>query len=97
MARHTLLLGLCLLLSPLLHAEQIHIPVGQQASSDLTLPQRGDSQRAVLETFGLADREHPPVGEPPISRWDYRTFSVYFEHDRVVNSVAHHQPHLANP
>jgi hypothetical protein len=46
----------------------------------------------VLARFGLADEEHPPVGQPPITRWDYRTFSVYFEYDHVVNSVLHHQP-----
>ena len=32
------------------------------------------------------------VGQPPITRWDYREFSVYFEYDHVVKSVIHHQP-----
>ena len=45
------------------------------------------------ERFGLADEEHPAVGHPPITRWDYRSFSVYFEYDHVINSVLHHQPH----
>lgn len=56
------------------------------------LPHRGQSKRAVLERFGLADEEHKPVGQPPITRWDYREFSVYFEYDHVINSVRHHQP-----
>ena len=46
----------------------------------------------MLERFGLADEEHQPVGQPPITRWDYREFSVYFEYDHVINSVRHHQP-----
>lgn len=72
-------------------AEDIRIPVGQQGPVDLALPNRGDAKIDVLERFGLADQEHPAVGLPPITRWDYREFSVYFEGDRVINSVVHHQ------
>ena len=85
-----LLLALWLPLPTL--AETIEIPVGQQGDAVAGLPQLGESKRSVLERFGLADEEHPPVGQPPITRWDYRTFSVYFEYDHVVNSVLHHQP-----
>lgn len=75
-------------------AEDILIPLGQQGE-DLRapLPQLGESRRSVLERFGLADEEHPPVGNPPITRWDYREFSVYFEYDHVVSSVRHHRRH----
>lgn len=85
-----LLLALWLPLPTL--AETIEIPVGQQGDAVAGLPQLGESKRSVLERFGLADEEHPPVGQPPITRWDYRTFSIYFEYDHVVNSVLHHQP-----
>jgi hypothetical protein len=27
------------------------------------------------------------VGEPPITRWDYGSYSVYFEYDVVLFSV----------
>jgi len=50
------------------------------------------SARHLLERFGLPDEEHPAVGKPPITRWDYREFSVYFESGHVVDSVRHHQP-----
>ncbi len=73
------------------HAEIIRIPVGQQGASDIAMPDRGESKVQVLDRFGLADEEHPAVGKPPITRWDYRTFSVYFEGNRVINSVPHHQ------
>ncbi|MDG9923981.1 MULTISPECIES: phosphodiesterase [unclassified Pseudomonas] len=73
-------------------AETIEIPVGQQGDAVAGLPKLGESRSSVLARFGLADEEHPPVGQPPITRWDYRTFSVYFEYDHVVNSVLHHQP-----
>ena len=86
------LLLLALLAPPTAQAETIEIPVGQQGAAVAGLPALGESKRSVLERFGLADEEHRPVGQPPITRWDYRTFSVYFEYDHVINSVLHHQP-----
>lgn len=86
-----LLLGVLLLCSPAL-AQTLEIPLGQQGDAVAGLPQLGESKRSVLERFGLADEEHPAVGQPPITRWDYRSFSVYFEYDHVINSVLHHQP-----
>ena len=88
-------LGLILLMVTTLssQAQTLEIPVGEQGDPQLTqLPQTGESRRSVLERFGLADQEHAPVGQPPITRWDYREFSVYFEYDHVVNSVRHHRP-----
>lgn len=87
-----LLLALLLTTTLPCFAETLEIPVGQQGATDIAMPSRGESQRAVLERFGLADEEHPPVGRPPITRWDYRNFSVYFESGRVIDSVRHHQP-----
>jgi hypothetical protein len=66
--------------------------LGQQGAENLPVAERGLSRMAVLERFGLPDEEHPAVGKPPISRWDYREFSVYFEADRVIDSVRHHRP-----
>ena len=88
-------LGLALLLVTTLssQAQTLEIPIGEQGDPQLTqLPQTGESRRSVLERFGLADEEHAPVGQPPITRWDYRELSVYFEYDHVVNSVRHHRP-----
>lgn len=84
---------LLLITSLPLKAQTLEIPLGEQGDPQLTqLPQTGESRRSVLERFGLADQEHAPVGQPPITRWDYREFSVYFEYDHVVNSVRHHRP-----
>jgi hypothetical protein len=91
MTRPGLLLT-CLLLALPAGAQTIEIPVGDQGDQGLSLPARGESQHTVLERFGLPDEEHPAVGKPPISRWDYREFSVYFESGRVIDSVRHHQP-----
>lgn len=82
----------CLLLPLSAGAEVLQIPVGAQGASSVELPSRGMRSQAVLERFGLPDEEHPAVGQPPIIRWDYRDFSVYFETGVVVSSVAHHRP-----
>ncbi|CDZ92828.1 MULTISPECIES: hypothetical protein [Pseudomonadaceae] len=89
---HPLLIpSLLLALSLPAQGDVIRIPVGQQGAGDIATPSRGATKTQVLERFGLADEEHPAVGQPPITRWDYRTFSVYFEGNRVINSVIHHQ------
>ena len=81
-----------LLLSATVLAEGILVPLGEQGQQGTPVAEHGQSRLQVLERFGLAGEEHPAVGNPPITRWDYRDFSVYFEHDRVIQSVRHHRP-----
>ncbi|GIX33792.1 MAG: hypothetical protein KatS3mg125_1748 [Lysobacterales bacterium] len=50
-------------------------------------PANGMRMDEVERRFGAPERRHPPVGEPPIARWVYPAFTVYFEHDRVIYSV----------
>lgn len=54
----------------------------------VTTPARGLTMRSVEERFGAPSQRHPTVGDPPITRWDYAGFSVFFEHDRVIHAVA---------
>lgn len=54
-------------------------------------PDRGITMDKVKQEFGDAKSEIPSVGEPPITRWEYEDFMVYFEHDRVITSVFHEQ------
>jgi hypothetical protein len=51
-------------------------------------PKSGMSMTAVESAFGSPSQRRAAVGEPPITRWDYPAFSVYFEHDRVIHAVA---------
>ncbi|PRB82201.1 phosphodiesterase [Pseudomonas sp. MYb185] len=77
----------------IVQAETLSIPLGQQAvSQQLDLPQRGTSTSAVQQRHGAPTTRHAAVGQPPISRWDYPGFSVYFEHDKVIHSVRQHIP-----
>jgi hypothetical protein len=50
-------------------------------------PNRGSTMATVQSRFGEPTNRHATVGVPPITRWDYPQFSVYFENDRVLHSV----------
>ncbi|MEE4293110.1 MAG: hypothetical protein V2I79_03985 [Xanthomonadales bacterium] len=53
----------------------------------MTLPTNGMSKDDVRARFGDPVRIHAPVGDPPITRWDYQRWSAYFEYDLVLSSV----------
>jgi hypothetical protein len=55
--------------------------------SDIARPHRGMTMQAVQAKFGAPVARHEAVGEPPISRWDYQGFTVFFEKDRVIHTV----------
>ncbi len=52
------------------------------------LPKRGTTMSAVEAQFGAPKARHEAVGKPPITRWDYEGFSVYFEYQHVVHAVS---------
>ncbi len=56
--------------------------------SSVERPKRGSTMAEVEKRFGAPTEKHPTVGQPPITRWDYAGFSVFFEHDRVIHAVA---------
>ena len=51
-------------------------------------PSRGMTQSAVESKWGQPASKKAPVGDPPISSWEYGNFVVYFEYDHVIHSVA---------
>ena len=64
----------------------------QVRESHADVPKRGLTMNDVERHFGAPVTRHPAVGgasaqQPPITRWDYNGFSVFFEHDRVIDSV----------
>jgi hypothetical protein len=62
--------------------------IEQAASGSQQRPRAGMSMAAVESSYGAPSERHPAIGQPPITRWDYPSFSVYFEHDTVVHAVA---------
>lgn len=51
------------------------------------MPGRGSSMTQVEKHFGAPRQKLAPVGEPPITRWIYSDYTVYFEHEYVIHSV----------
>ncbi len=90
--RLTSLLCLGILSTTTVQADVLRIPISQQGSASIKMPTHGDKQAQVIQQFGEPSKRHASVGQPPISRWDYPGFSVYFEQSTVVNSVQIHQP-----
>jgi hypothetical protein len=54
------------------------------------------TQDAVRSQFGTPEKQLPAVGNPPISRWVYKDFTVYFEGNVALHSVLHARA-LAQP
>jgi hypothetical protein len=57
------------------------------AQSDVATPSRGMTMSQVASKFGTPTTKVPAVGNPPISRWEYPGFVVYFERDHVIHAV----------
>lgn len=64
-------------------------------SETRSLPGRGLSMKQVEAKFGAPQVKHAAISgpnnrraNPPITRWDYAGFSVYFEYSHVVDAVA---------
>lgn len=53
----------------------------------INMPNRGENMDDVRRTFGEPSSILAAVGEPPITRWVYKEYTVYFEHQLVITSV----------
>ena len=51
------------------------------------LPRAGATMAEVESQYGAPESKRDAVGKPPIARWSYPAFTVYFEYDHVVNAV----------
>jgi hypothetical protein len=67
-------------------ADELRTPRVTSESADR--PARGMSMDKVEATYGAPSNRAAPVGEPPITRWEYPGFIVYFEHQHVIHTVA---------
>jgi hypothetical protein len=86
--RYRYLLLAAVLASGLAGAETIAVDIGIAVKeSDVVRPTRGMTMDQVATKFGTPVTKVPAVGKPPISRWEYQGFVVYFEADHVIHSV----------
>jgi hypothetical protein len=67
-------------------AETLSTDTGNPAAA-ADRPHRGSTMTQVESQYGAPTNRHAAVGTPPITRWDYPQFSVYFENDRVLHAV----------
>jgi hypothetical protein len=72
-------------------AETLSTPADAPAAAS-ERPDRGSSMATVQSRFGEPTTRHSAVGNPPITRWDYPQFAVYFENDRVLHAVLVRNP-----
>ena len=78
-----------LALSGTAFADELKVPAPAGGADK---PASGMSMESVEAKYGAPSRRVPAVGgastaQPPITRWEYPGFVVYFEHNRVVHTV----------
>lgn len=92
MSRMQLVLSLILsasLATPAL-AEVLIMPNGHPEAAHLTKqPHRGMTMKQVLKAFGKPVKRLPPVDKPPVTRWIYPQYTVYFRDQYVIHTVVH--------
>ena len=80
----------------LAHAEVLLVDRVQQERG-MNAPSRGMSMAQVESRYGAPSSKLDPRGgdtrlHPTINRWVYPEYTVYFERDRVINSVMNKGP-----
>ncbi len=78
-------------------SQEVALPGGSAADTTVAAPApvptpvnpptRGITMNRVEAQFGAPSERHAAIGNPPITRWDYPGFSVFFEHQHVIHSV----------
>lgn len=81
--------GLSLGANQSVNADEVRVPVGAQSKTSIETPKKGSLKSQVRRKFGEPNSILSPVGQPPISRWQYNGFTVYFEYSHVIHSVIH--------
>jgi hypothetical protein len=71
-----------------LSADVLLIEEVRQAGN-MDVPANGMATADVRARYGDPEQVHAAVGDPPITRWDYGQWSVYFEYDLVLFTVLH--------
>jgi hypothetical protein len=70
-------------------ADDVAMPAAAEpaATVPVSTPSRGITMTKVESEYGSPSERHSAIGSPPITRWDYPGFSVFFERDHVIHSV----------
>ena len=68
-------------------AQNLQMAETPTAETSAQAPTRGMSMAQVEARYGAPTQRYAAVGDPPITRWVYPAFVVYFEYQHVVHSV----------
>ncbi len=68
--------------------QTLQVPETASAPVAMSTPARGMSMVDVEARYGAPTQRYAAVGQPPITRWVYPSFVVYFEYSHVVHAVA---------
>lgn len=88
MIQRLLLIGICMMY---LSLPTYAITPQSPEENTLTvgsMPTRGMTMAQVEQSFGAPQKKIDAVGHPPISRWLYEGFVVYFENQHVIHALA---------
>lgn len=81
-----IIISLLLNFSVTLHADVLIIDRIQKPQT-FAMPSKGMSMHQVTSQFGEPNSKNAPVGNPPITKWRYDKYTVYFEKQWVISSV----------
>ncbi len=56
-------------------------------ASEPRLPARGSSMEKIVSLLGQPEKKLEAVGQPPIIRWQYPGYTVYFENKLLLHTV----------
>ena len=91
------LIAASLLLVSAVHADALDVQKNAQRSRAAGLPTRGLSMAQVEQRYGAPVEKLATAGgdaplHPPINRWRYNGYTVYFERSRVITAVVDSSP-----
>jgi hypothetical protein len=70
------------------HADELQMTGPSGTPGRAGVPTRGVTMAQVEQQYGAPAERIAAVGQPPISRWVYPSFVVYFERNLVIHAVA---------
>ena len=70
------------------YAQNLQMAEAPAVEASADTPTRGMTMAQVEARFGAPAQRHDAVGRPPITRWVYPGFVVFYEYQHVVHAVA---------
>jgi hypothetical protein len=72
---------------PVKKGELYTTAVTTQGDASVSRPKNSQTKEEVAAKFGEPLKKVAAIGEPPISRWEYGKFNVFFEDNLVIHTV----------